>query len=121
MIKEISRYNNVTKVYTDKAYNSKAKFNFLNKIQIEPVISIRKSAAGRTGNCNSKNELVDLINSIGYDIYKKLKDTGKRWLAEIVFSSLKRVLGERLLSKKFNMQKVDTTLKVMHYNRFVSL
>lgn len=90
-------------------------------MHIEPVISVRKNANGITRNCNSRNELVNLSDRIGHDRYKKLKDTGKRWLAEIVFSSLKRVLGERLLSKKFNMQKVDTTLKVMHYNRFVSL
>ena len=67
------------------------------------------------------NYIVHMINNIGYDRYKKLKDTGQRWIAEVVFSSLKRVLGEHLLSRKFNMQKVETALKIMLYNRFVSL
>jgi hypothetical protein len=56
-----------------------------------------------------------------YDGWKQLKDTGKRWITEIVFSSLKRVLGEDLLSKKFKAQKVEAGLKVMLYNKFISL
>ena len=38
-------------------------------------------------------------------------------IAEIVFSSLKRVLGEDILSKKFKAQKVEAGLKVMLYNK----
>jgi hypothetical protein len=38
-----------------------------------------------------------------------------------VFSSIKRVLGENLLSKKYSIQKVEAGLKVMLYNRFISL
>jgi hypothetical protein len=41
------------------------------------------------------------------------------WIAEIVFSSIKRVLGEHLLSKKFKAQKVEAGLKVMLYNKFM--
>jgi hypothetical protein len=33
----------------------------------------------------------------------------------------KRVLGEDLLSKKFKAQKVEAGLKVMLYNKFISL
>ncbi len=47
-----------------------------------------------------------LIKKLGYDGWKQLKDTGRRWIAEIVFPSLKRVLCEDLLSKKFKAQKV---------------
>jgi len=76
---------------------------------------------GITRNCKSRNEHVHLIQKIGYDRYKHLKNTGKRWIAEIVFSSLKRVLGEHLLSKKFSMQRMETALKIMLYNKFISL
>jgi hypothetical protein len=67
-----------------------------------------------------KHEKVIHISSISCD-WKKLKDAGRRWIAEIVFSSIKRVLGEDLLSKKFSTQKVEAGLKVMLYNRFISL
>ncbi|MDR4512759.1 MAG: IS5 family transposase [Nitrososphaeraceae archaeon] len=121
MIKEISKNNNITKVYADKAYDSKTNFNLLDKMHIEPVISIRNNASGRTRKCKSRNELVHLIQNIGYEKYKQLKNTGQRWIAKVVFSSLKRVLREHLLSRKFTMQKVETTLKIMLYNRYISL
>jgi hypothetical protein len=55
----------------------------------------------------------------GLDGWKKAKDYGKRWIAEIVFSSFKRVLGEALQSKKFVCQKAEASLKVMLYNKFL--
>jgi hypothetical protein len=42
-----------------------------------------------------------------------MKDPGRRWIAEIVFSSIKRVLGEDLFSKKFSAQKIEVGLKMM--------
>ena len=120
MIKEIFKHHNITKVYADKAYDSKTNFNMLDKMHIEPVISTRKNANGRTRKCKSRNEL-HLIQKIGYDRYKKLNNMGRRWIAEVVFSSLKRVLGEHLLSRRFTMQKAETALKIMLYNRFVSI
>jgi hypothetical protein len=121
MIKEISKNNNITKTYADKAYDSTVNFNLLNKLHIEPVISIRKNASGRTRKCKSRNEQVHLIRKIGYEKDKQLKNTGQRWIAEVVFSSLKRVLGEHLLSRKFSMQKAESTLKIMLYNKFILL
>ncbi|HYV52757.1 MAG TPA: hypothetical protein VE971_05625 [Candidatus Eisenbacteria bacterium] len=50
-----------------------------------------------------------------------MKDAGRRWIAEIVFSSIKRVLGEDLFSKRFSAQKVEGGLKIMLYNKFISL
>ncbi len=61
------------------------------------------------------------MKKLGYDGWKQLKDTGRRWIAEIVFFSLKRVLGDDLLSKKFKAQKVEAGLKVTLYNKFISL
>jgi hypothetical protein len=39
----------------------------------------------------------------------------------IVFPSIKRVLDENLLSKKFKAQKIEAGLKVMFYNKFMGL
>ncbi|MGB9167398.1 MAG: IS5 family transposase [Nitrososphaeraceae archaeon] len=99
MIKEISNNKNITKAYADKAYDSTVNFNLLDKLHIEPIISVRKNASGKTRKCKSRNEQVHLIQNIGYEKYKQLKNTGQRWIAEVVFSSLKRVLGEHLMSK----------------------
>jgi len=41
--------------------------------------------------------------------------------AKLVFSSIKKVLGEDLFSKKFSAQKVEAGLKIMLYSKFISL
>ena len=41
-----------------------------------------------------------------------MKDAGRRWIAEIVFSTIKRVLSEDLFSKKFSTQKVEASMKI---------
>jgi hypothetical protein len=61
-----------------------------------------------------------MIKKLGYEGWKQLKYAGRRWIAEIVFSSFKRMLGD-LLSKKFKTQKIEAGLKVMLYNKFISL
>lgn len=68
-----------------------------------------------------RRDEVTILNKIGYEGWKQLKDAGRRWIAEIVFSSIKRVFGEDLLSKKFNAQKVEAGLKVMLYNQYLNL
>jgi hypothetical protein len=49
------------------------------------------------------------------------QNADRRWIVEIVFSSIKRVLGEDLFSKKFSVQKVKAWLKIMPYNKFMIL
>jgi hypothetical protein len=121
LIKEAAEKYDIDKVYGDKAYDNRRNFNMLNYINAEPAISIRKNASTRSKGCPLRRDEVLLIKKLGYNGWKQLKDTGRRWIAEIVFSSLKRVLGEDLLSKEFKAQKIETGLKVMLYNKFISL
>src|SRR6476469_7491513 len=122
MIREIDKENyTIDKVYGDKAHDNRRSFNLLDDMNIEPVISLRKNASTKTRACPLRRDEILLIRKLGYDKWKQLKDVGKRWIAEIVFSSIKRVLGEDLLSKKFSAQKVEAGLKVMLYNKFISL
>jgi hypothetical protein len=121
MIKEISEEYDIDKVYADKAHDNRRSFNLLDNLNIEPSIQIRKNASTKAKGCPLRRDEVLLIRKLGYERWKQLKDAGRRWIAEIVFSSLKRVLGEDLLSKKFKAQKVEAGLKVMLYNKFISL
>jgi len=121
LVKESAKRHDIDKVYGDKAYDNRRNFNMLNDINVEPAINIRKNASTRSKGCPLRRDEVLLIKKLGYDGWKQLKDAGKRWIAEIVFSSLKRVLGEDILSKKFKSQKVEAGLKVILYNKFISL
>jgi Transposase DDE domain len=121
MIREISEECDIDKVYADKAHDNRRSFNLLDNLNIEPSIQIRKNASTKAKGCPLRRDEVLLIRKLGYERWKHLKDAGRRWIAEIVFSSLKRVLGEDLLSKKFKAQKLEVGLKVMLYNKFISL
>jgi hypothetical protein len=121
MIREVSEEYDIDKVYGDKAHDNRKSFNLLDDMNIEPAISIRKNASTEARGCPLRRAEVLLIRKLGYGGWKQLKDAGRRWIAEIVFSSIKRVLGEDLLSKKFRAQKVEAGLKVMLYNKFMSL
>ena len=123
LVKEAAEKYDIDKVHTDKAYdNNRKNFNILDDINAEPAIGIRKNASTRSKGCILRKDEVFLIKKLGFEGWKQLKDVGRRWIAEIVFSSsIKRVLGEDLLSKKFSAQKVEAGLKVMLYNKFMSL
>jgi hypothetical protein len=110
-------------VYGDKAYDNRNNFNILDKINAEPaIIKIRKNASTRSKGCPLRRDEVLLIRKLGYDGWKDLKDAaGRRWIAEIVFSAIKRVFGEDLLSKKFSAQKIEAGLKIMLYNKYMAL
>jgi hypothetical protein len=121
MIKEVAGKYCIDKVYGDRAHDTRKNFNLLDDLNIEPAISIRKNASTKARGCPLRKDEVLLVRKLGYDGWKQLKDAGRRWIVEIVFSSIKRVLGEDLFSKKFKAQKVEVGLKVMLYNKFMSL
>ena len=121
MIREVSEVYSIDKAYADKAHDNRRSFNLLDNLNIEPAIQIRKNASTKAKGCPLRRDEVLLIRELGYERWKQLKDAGRRWIVEIVFSSLKRVLGEDLLSKKFKAQKVEAGLKVMLYNKFIGL
>ena len=121
LVKEAAEKHEINKVYADKAYDNRNNFNILDDINIEPAITIRKNASTKSNGCPLRRDEVFLIKRLGFERWKQLKDIGRRWIAEIVFSSIKRVFGEDLLSKKFNAQKIEAGLKVMLYNQFMNL
>lgn len=121
MIREVAEKYDIDKVYGDKAHDNRRSFNLLDDLNIEPAITIRRNASTRSKGCPLRRDEVLLTKKLGYDGWKQLKDAGRRWIAEIVFSSIKRVFGEDLSSKKFKAQKVEAGLKVMLYNKFMSL
>jgi Transposase DDE domain len=123
LIKEAAEKYDIDKVHADKAYDNRKNFDLLDEINIEPSIIVRKNASTTKSKegCPLRRDEVFLIKKLGFEGWKQLKDASRRWIAEIVFSSIKRVLGEDLLSKKFSAQKVEAGLKVMLYNQFMNL
>lgn len=120
MVKEVAKKRKVVKAYADAAYDSRRNFNLLKEIGAEPAIKLRKNASlKRMGSMLRQREAI-MMDALGYEGWKRVKEYGKRWMVEIVFSAFKRVLGDTLTSRTFLSQKAEATLKVMLYNRFMS-
>jgi len=121
LVKEVSKKKKIEKAYADTMYDSRKNFNLLKEKGIEPAIKVRKNARTLARGSPLRRYETVLTKKLGLEGWKQLKDYGQRWIVEIVFSSFKRVLGEALRSKKFISQKAEASLKVMLYNRFLSV
>ncbi len=55
------------------------------------------------------------IRDNGVDSWKKSKEYCKRWIIEIFFSALKRVMGEVIRAKKLIYQIQEAVMKVYCY------
>jgi hypothetical protein len=75
------------KVYGE-ANDDRRNFDIVDEINAEPAISIRKNASTISKRCPLRKDEVVLIKKLGYG-WKQLKDAGRRWITEIVFSSIR--------------------------------
>ena len=121
LVKEVSKKRKVAKVYADAAYDARKNFNLLNEEKIEPAIKLKKGASLKALGSPLRRQEAIMLDALGYEGWKSVKDYGKRWLVEITFSAFKRVLGDTLRARKFLSQKAEASLKVMLYNRFLSI
>ena len=86
------------------------------------MINVRNNSSIKTKSCPLRRDEVLLKRKLGCEGWKELKDAGRRWIAEIVFFSIKKDMDEDLLSKKFKAQQVEAGLKIMLYNnKFISI
>ena len=105
----------VKKLYGDGAYDTKKCRKALQERNIEDIIPPRK-----TGGLSKKKELKNRNKALSEikgligdsDLWKKLKGYGRRSLVETFFSRLKTILGEKLSSRKYDHQKLESLLKI---------
>jgi hypothetical protein len=121
MVREVAKKAKVRKAYADGAYDSRRNFNLLDELRIEPAIKVKRGSSVKPHGSPLRKEEVLLVQRVGYDRWKELKEYGRRWMVEVVFSAFKGVLGEGLRAKRFASQKVEASLKVMLYNAFLSI
>jgi hypothetical protein len=101
----------------DGSYDSNENFKYLQKKRIMPCIKVRKNSIISSKNNKIRNREVegqtrDLLK------WKKKRKYGQRWIAETVFSSIKRMFGEHTSAIRFQNMVKDMILKVSLYNLF---
>lgn len=121
LIEHILRRNNnnirIKSALCDGSYDSNENFKYLQKKRIHPGIKVRKNSIVSPKNNKVRNREVkfqtsDLIK------WKKKRKYGSRWMAETVFSSIKRTYGEYVSATKLENMIKEMILKVSLYNLF---
>ena len=120
LIEQVLENSNNIKIKSslgDGSYDSNENFKYLQNKRIRPAIKVRKNSVTSLKNNSLRNgevysQLKDLLK------WKKRRIYGKRWMAETVFSSIKRMFGEYVSAIKYQNMIKEMILKVSLYNLF---
>jgi hypothetical protein len=110
----------VNTVIADGSYDSNKNFQILSFKGIKPAINIRKNSRCRKVNHYLRNKMVKMQKN-DLQNWKVSVNYGKRWIAETVFSCIKRIFGEYVTAIRFENMIKELILRASLYNWFQSI
>jgi Transposase DDE domain len=111
---------NIKSVSADGAYDSNTNFQYLQEKGITSGIKIKSNSILSERNNKLRNKEV-MMQTKDLLKWKKKRKYGHRWMAETVFSTLKRTFGEHVSATKFQHMVKEMMIKVSLYNLFRKL
>lgn len=117
LIDNASENNNLKGVLADGMYDSNKNFRYLSNNHIKAGIKTRSNSKVKTTNCQARNVSV-IRQQANLKWWKHSVSYGHRWMAETVFSSIKRMFGEHITARKFPYMVKEILLKAALYNKF---
>ena len=100
-------------------YDFKDNFGYLDRLNILPVIKVRKNSSVKNSTRCIPRKLSVMQQLEDIKRWKKRRGYGMRWMAESAFSSIKRMFGEYAYSAKWNNIVNELMLKASIYNLFM--
>ena len=104
-------------IVADGMYDSNNNFRYLSMKNIRPDIKTRSNSKVRSANCHARNMSV-IRQQTNLKRWKRSVSHGHRWIAETVFSSIKRTFGEHVTARKYPHMIKEILLKAATYNMF---
>jgi hypothetical protein len=120
LVDHASENNDVKRALADGAYDSKSNFQYLSDNGIEAAIKVRRNSSGKSNGCYPR-KLVVLQQMKNFKKWKHSVSYGHRWMAETVFSAVKRMFGEYVMARKYPNMVKEMFLKASLYNMFVGM
>jgi hypothetical protein len=117
LVDNASENNNLKGIAADGMYDSNNNFRYLSKKHIKPGIKTRSNSKVRSTNCHARNMSV-ITQQTNLKRWKRSVSYGHRWIAETVFSSIKRTFGEHVTARKYPHMIKEILLKATLYNIF---
>jgi len=105
--------NNILRIFGDRGYDSKYIYNMFG---YNAVIPPRKNASTKSRGSYARAKIVRFIKKNSMEQWKENNSYSKRWIVEIYFSGLKRVMTEIIKAKKIEYIIQELALKVVNYN-----
>ena len=105
--------NNILRIFGDRGYDSKYIYNMFG---YNAIIPPRKNASTKSRGSYARAKIVRFIKKNSMEQWKENNSYSKRWLVEIYFSGLKRVMTEIIKAKKIEYIVQELALKVVNYN-----
>ena len=103
-------------VFADKAYDSRKIFNLLDANCTNAIIPLRKNFRTVARGSPLKHRTAKEIRKVGEEEWKRIHNYGRRWIVEIYFSGMKRVMGEVIKARRTDYMIKEVGLKVPYYN-----
>ena len=104
----------------DGSYDSNKNFQLLSFKGIQPAIKVRKNSRCRKTNHYLRNKAVKMQKN-NLQQWKANVSYGQRWMAETVFSCIKRMFGEYVTAIRFDNMIKEIILKASLYNWFQNM
>lgn len=120
LVDNASENNKVKRVLADGVYDNNNNFRYLSKKRIKPGITTRSNSKVRSTNCHARNMSV-LREQTNLKRWNRSVGYGQRWMAETVFSCIKRMFGEYVNARKFHNMTKELIIKASLYNMFVAM
>jgi hypothetical protein len=120
LVKAASENNDVKRVIADGAYDSKKNFSYLSDNGIQAAIKVKKNSSDKAMGCYPRKlAVIQQLSDI--DRWKSSVSYGHRWIAESVFSAIKRMFGEYVMARNYQNMVKEMFLKVSLYNVFTGM
>ncbi|MDW3612366.1 MAG: IS5 family transposase [Nitrososphaeraceae archaeon] len=110
----------VDSAIADGAYDNNNNFQYLSFRGINPAIKVRKNSRFKKTNHYLRNKTVKMQKN-NLQQWKDSVSYGQRWIAETVFSCMKRMFGEYVTAIRFENMIKEMILKTSLYNWFQSI
>jgi hypothetical protein len=101
------------------AFDSRESFSYLDGRKIIAAIKVRRNSVPKSKGCYpTKKAVIEQLTD--YRKWASSVSYGSRWIVESVFSSMKRMFGEEVRSKKKKNMIQELMLKISLYNMFMT-
>jgi len=107
----------IKSILADGSYDTNRSFRYLEHRGITPGIKVRKNSVVSSRNNRLRNQEV-MLQTNDLLKWKTKRKYGHRWIAETVFSTIKRTFGEHVSVTRFQNMVKEMMIKVSLYNLF---